>query len=115
MPVPELNRQITLEHEGKVIRVGVRVPDELALNLDYHDIVAVEGGNDLRRPVIGELFSFVSRLTAGMISSFHYGFSFGTLALPLAKTWSAIISGSVMSSMSCAAASTTGSGSQGPT
>src|SRR5262245_50950551 len=40
-----------LQHEEKVIRVVVRVPDELAFDLHDHEIVTVELANHTRLPV----------------------------------------------------------------
>src|SRR6202035_5264126 len=38
LAVAKLDRKATLENEEEVVRVGVGVPNELALNLDDHDV-----------------------------------------------------------------------------
>src|SRR5262249_3774926 len=43
-----------LEHQEKIVGVGVRVPAELALNFHDHDVVAVELRHGPRLPVLGE-------------------------------------------------------------
>jgi hypothetical protein len=52
--VSELNREIAAEDEEEVIGIGMGVPDELAFDLDQHDIVTVELLDDPGRPEIGE-------------------------------------------------------------
>jgi hypothetical protein len=52
--VAQLDRELTLQHEEEIVRVVVLVPDELALNLRDHDVVAVELGHGARLPVLGE-------------------------------------------------------------
>jgi hypothetical protein len=42
------------EDEEEVVRVFVLLPDELALDLDYADVVLVDAGDDLRSPVLSE-------------------------------------------------------------
>jgi len=44
----------TFENEEEVIRVVVRVPDELAFGLDDHEIVTIELADDTGLPVVFE-------------------------------------------------------------
>ena len=46
--VAELDRQLPLDDEEEVVRVGVRVPDELAARLRDLELVPVEPADDLR-------------------------------------------------------------------
>lgn len=48
------NGDTTLENKKEVIRVVVRMPDELALDLDHHEIVTIELADDARLPVTFE-------------------------------------------------------------
>jgi hypothetical protein len=52
LAVTQLNRQSAFEDKEEIVGVFVRVPDELALELDHHDVVTVEPLHDLRRPVL---------------------------------------------------------------
>ena len=47
--VAELDRQLALDDEEEVVRVGMRVPDELALDLRELHLVVVDVRDDLRR------------------------------------------------------------------
>src|SRR5690349_1291276 len=63
--VPHLDHQAALEHEKEVVRVCMRVPDELTLDLDHHQIVTIELADGPRLPMFferGELLSEVDCL-----------------------------------------------------
>ena len=50
--VTELDCEPPLEHEKEIVRVGVRVPDELALDLPDLDLVVVVVADDPRLEVL---------------------------------------------------------------
>ena len=52
VPVAQLDREPPLEDEKEVVRVGVRVPDELALDLPNLDLVVVVVADDPRLEVL---------------------------------------------------------------
>lgn len=54
VPVAELDRQPPLQDEKEVVRVGVRVPDELALDLPDLNLVLVVVADDARLEVLVE-------------------------------------------------------------
>ena len=54
VPVSQLDRQAPFEDEEEVVRLGVRVPDELALQLPDLDLVVVVVANDARLEVLLE-------------------------------------------------------------
>ena len=54
VPVPQLDRQASFEDEEEVVRLGVRVPDELALQLPDLDLVVVVIADDARLEVLLE-------------------------------------------------------------
>jgi hypothetical protein len=75
--VPELDRQQTLQDQEQLVFLGVRVPDELALELDQLDVLAVELRHDPRAPALVEARELLgqvdslgpvhrARLTAGI-------------------------------------------------
>src|SRR5438128_159886 len=41
VPVSQLDRQAALQHEKEIVRVGVRMPDELTPNLDDLQLVVI--------------------------------------------------------------------------
>src|SRR6185312_3864179 len=62
--VPELEHHGALENDEDFIRVRVRMPDKLALQLDELELVVIHLGNDAGRPVFrepGELVPQVDR------------------------------------------------------
>jgi hypothetical protein len=62
--VPELKRHGALENDEDFIRVRVRMPDKLALELDELELVVIHFGNDPGRPRFrepGELVAQVDR------------------------------------------------------
>jgi hypothetical protein len=54
VPVPQLDRQPPLQDEKEVVRVGVRVPDELALELPDLNLVVVVVADDPRLEMLVE-------------------------------------------------------------
>ena len=50
--IAQLDRELALGDEEQLIGVLVGVPDELALDLDHLDLVVVESGHRLGRPVL---------------------------------------------------------------
>jgi hypothetical protein len=75
--VTELDRQPPLEDEKEVVRVGVRVPDELALDLPDLDLVVVVVADDPRlevlvdvRELLREIDGLVQRYSAASIWAF---------------------------------------------
>ncbi len=52
--VAQLDVERALQHEEEIVGVVVLVPDELALHLHDHHVVAVVGRHGARRPVFGE-------------------------------------------------------------
>src|SRR6266540_288923 len=52
--VAQLDRQPPLENQEQVIRVWVRMPDELALRLGEEDLVSVVAADDTQRPGLAE-------------------------------------------------------------
>jgi hypothetical protein len=72
--VTELDRQPSLEDEEEVVRVGVRVPNELALDLPDLDLVLVVVTDDPRlevlvdgRELLREIDGLVQRYSAASI------------------------------------------------
>jgi hypothetical protein len=49
-----LDGQVAIDHEEQFVGVLVRVPNELALDLDQLDLVIVQAGYQFWRPVLGE-------------------------------------------------------------
>ena len=77
VPVAQLDRQPPLEDEEEVVRVGVRVPDELALDLPDLDLVLVVVADDPRlevlvegRELLREIDGLVQRYSAASIWAF---------------------------------------------
>jgi hypothetical protein len=75
--VTELDRQPPLEDEKEIVRVGVRVPDELALDLADLDLVVVVVADDPRlealvecRERLREIDGLVQRYSAASIWAF---------------------------------------------
>jgi hypothetical protein len=59
IPLPHADGDATLENKEEIVRVDVRVPDELTLDFDDHEIVTIELAHDAWLPVSvegGELF-----------------------------------------------------------
>ena len=54
VPVAQLDRQQPFEDEEEVVRVGMRVPDELAFDLPDLDLVLVVVADDSRLEVLVE-------------------------------------------------------------
>ena len=77
VPVAQLDRQPPLEDEEEVVRVGVRVPDELALELPDLNLVVVVVADDPRlevlvegRELLREIDGLVQRYSAASIWAF---------------------------------------------
>jgi hypothetical protein len=77
VPIAELDRQPPLEDEKEIVRVRVRVPDELALDLPDLDLVVVVVADDSRlevlvegRELLGEIDGLVQRYSAASIWAF---------------------------------------------
>ena len=77
VPVVQLDRQPPLEDEEEVVSVGVRVPDELALDLPDLDLVLVVVADDPRlevlvdgRELLSEIDRLVQRYSAASIWAF---------------------------------------------
>ena len=75
--MPELDREPPLEDEKEIVRVGVRVPDELALDLADLDLVVVVVADDPRlkmlvegRELLREIDRLVQRYSAASIWAF---------------------------------------------
>jgi hypothetical protein len=75
--VTELDREPPLEDEKEIVRVGVRVPDELALDLPDLDLVVVVVTDDPRlevlvegRELLREIDGLVQRYSAASIWAF---------------------------------------------
>jgi hypothetical protein len=75
--MPELDREPPLEDEKEIVRVGVRVPDELALDLADLDLVVVVVADDPRlkmlvegRELLREIDRLVQRYSAASICAF---------------------------------------------
>jgi hypothetical protein len=75
--VTELDREPPLEDEKEIVRVGVRVPDELALDLPDLDLVVVVVADDPRlemlvegRELLREIDGLVQRYSAASIWAF---------------------------------------------
>ena len=66
------NGDATFENKEEVIRVRVRVPDKLALDLDHHEIVTVELTDHAWLPVIFEGSEFVYE-----VDGWHGGYLVG--------------------------------------
>ncbi len=54
VPVAHLDGQLAARNEKELIRVLMGVPHELALKLDHLNLVVVQPGNHLGRPLLGE-------------------------------------------------------------
>jgi hypothetical protein len=65
--VPKLNRQPARQNEEEVVRVRMRVPDELAPDLADLDLALVVGADDLRLKCSSKLASFSARLTLSRV------------------------------------------------
>jgi len=52
--ISHLDGELAAEHEEELVGVRVRVPGELALDLHDPDVVVVDLGNSLRRPLLSE-------------------------------------------------------------
>jgi uncharacterized glyoxalase superfamily protein PhnB len=52
--VPHLDRELSVQYQEELIGVRMPVPGELALDLHDPDVVVVDLGDLLRRPVLGE-------------------------------------------------------------
>jgi hypothetical protein len=77
VPVAQPDRQPPLENEKEIVRVWVRVPDELALDLPDLDLVVVVVADDSRlevlvegRELMGEIDGLVQRYSAASIWAF---------------------------------------------
>ena len=77
VPVAQLDRQPPLQDEKEVVRVGVRVPDELALELPDLNLVVVVVADDPRlevlvegRELLREIDGLVQRYSAASIWAF---------------------------------------------
>ena len=77
VPVAQLDREPPLEDEKEIVRVGVRVPDELALDLPDLDLVVVVVADDPRlevlvdgRELLREIDGLVQRYSAASIWAF---------------------------------------------
>ena len=77
LPVAQLDRQPPLENEEEVIRVGVRMPDELALDLSDLNLVFVVVADDARlevlvdgRQLLREIDGLVQSYSAASIWAF---------------------------------------------
>jgi hypothetical protein len=46
--VPHPDRECALEDNEQIVRIRMRVPDELAFDLDHHYVMPIEPGDDLR-------------------------------------------------------------------
>lgn len=46
--ITKLDRDLTLNDQEEIISVGMRMPIKLALNLNDHDVVPIEVGDDSR-------------------------------------------------------------------
>ena len=77
----EVDPEGAFEDEEEVVGVGVGVPDEVALELDEHDVVAVEVGDDLWMPAVGEAGELGFEVDGGC-GRFHLG---ATLGRPRAR------------------------------
>ena len=53
-PITHLDLERTLEYKKKVVGIRVRMPNELAIHLDDHEIVAVERADSSWTPVLSE-------------------------------------------------------------
>ncbi len=52
--IPHLNGELSAEYQEELVGVGVLVPGEFAPNLHNPDVVVVDLGNLLGRPVLSE-------------------------------------------------------------
>jgi hypothetical protein len=57
--IAQLDDQAPTEHEKEIVSVGMRVPDKLALNLDDHNIMAIELGYRAWRPMLTKLAELI--------------------------------------------------------
>jgi len=58
----KFDRELTLDYQEEIIRVWMRMPIKLTLNFNDHNVVAIEIGNDSRRPVFRERFEFIFKI-----------------------------------------------------
>jgi hypothetical protein len=62
VPVAKLHAKAALDHQEQLVLVIVVVPDELALEFDQLDELAVQLASDLRLPVGGEAGKLVAEI-----------------------------------------------------
>ena len=60
--VAQLDIEDALKDEEEIVRIIVLVPDEFALELRNHDVVAVVGRHGARREVLGERAEFFGEI-----------------------------------------------------